>query len=355
MIETLNNAHGHGHGPEPLGHLALRSPNSWNDDKDHFEQALCSPWYREIGALVATFVGATHRFFEEEGVFPALMPITCQSVSSPMGLGSDSLPVDVDLFGKKTYLADSMQFQLEYMLRQGIPGAWYIMPTFRGEEPDSRHLNQFFHSEAEIVGGFEDVLVLVERYIRYLSKAVLQHHADRLKSIGTEHIEALVENSKFPRLGHDEALEMLASDERFTSRVNGCAERTITAVGEQELIRRAGGMVWVTNPPARTVPFYQATDAAGTTALAADLLLGIGEVVGCGERHANKVKTLEALFEHGVEPTEYAWYLEMKRQYPMQTAGFGLGIERFLLWVLKHDDIRDMHIFTRLRHKQSAP
>ena len=66
------------------------------------------------------------------------MPITSESVTSPMGLGSDSLPVSVELFDKNVYLADSMQFYLEYLLRQHPQGVFYIMPTFRGEEPDDR-------------------------------------------------------------------------------------------------------------------------------------------------------------------------------------------------------------------------
>jgi aspartyl/asparaginyl-tRNA synthetase len=99
-----------------------------------------------------------------------MIPITCNSVSSPMGLGSDSLPVHVNLFGKETYLADSMQFYLEYFVRQpNVEGIWYIMPTFRGEDPDARHLNQFFHSEAEIKGRFPNIQKVVNNYLHTLT------------------------------------------------------------------------------------------------------------------------------------------------------------------------------------------
>ena len=46
-----------------------------------------------------------------------LTPVTTQTVSSPMGLGSDSLPVRANILGDEIYLADSMQFHLEYALR----------------------------------------------------------------------------------------------------------------------------------------------------------------------------------------------------------------------------------------------
>lgn len=45
------------------------------------------------------------------------LPITTGSISSPMGLGSDSIPVKIQLGGRDTYLADSMQFALEYGCR----------------------------------------------------------------------------------------------------------------------------------------------------------------------------------------------------------------------------------------------
>jgi len=68
-----------------------------------------------------------------------------------MGLGSDSEPVHVSLLSQDTFLADSMQFAPEYFLciQDGVPGVYYLNTSFRGEDPDSMHLNQFFHVECE--------------------------------------------------------------------------------------------------------------------------------------------------------------------------------------------------------------
>ena len=93
------------------------------------------------------------------------LPITTGSISSPMGLGSDSIPVKIQLGGRDTYLADSMQFALEYGCRFFENGVWYIMPSFRGESEDKRHLSQFYNSEAEICVKLEDDMKLVEEYL----------------------------------------------------------------------------------------------------------------------------------------------------------------------------------------------
>lgn len=83
--------------------------------------------------------------------------------------------------------------------------------------------------------------------------------------------------------------------------------------------------------------------------------MGIGEIVGCGVRHTGTKERNAVLIEHEVNPSEYQWYLNMKESYSMKTSGFGMGLERFLLWLMKHDDIRDMHIISRIKGIQGAP
>ena len=45
----------------------------------------------------------------------------------------------------------------------------------------------------------------------------------------------------------------------------------------------------------------------------------------------------------------------MKKLAPIQTAGFGMGTERFLMWVLKSKDIRNMQICLRFNGKNIMP
>ncbi|WP_140875089.1 asparagine synthetase A [Myxococcus xanthus] len=335
----------------------LSPPRSWADPAHHFSEALNNPWYRLICELVGDFCYATYRFYQQQQFVPALLPITSNSISSPMGLGSDSLPVKIELFGKHTYLVDSMQFQLEYMLRHGQHGVFYIMPTFRGEDPDHRHLNQFFHSEAELVGGLEDVIELVGRYVAWCTRSLLQSHGKVLEAqLGSvAHLERMVAlNGDIPRVTFKEARKLLGDDPINYSRpLPGIC--TISPAGEKRLMELFGGIVWLTHLPSQVVPFYQAVMADGEYALCADLLFGLGEVVGCGERHLGYAETMAALRTHQVDPNDYDWYLRMKREYPLRTAGFGLGLERYLAWVLRHDDVRDIHLITRLKGYDSIP
>jgi asparaginyl-tRNA synthetase len=312
------------------------------------------PFYRSLVDLQDLISYETARFWRSRNVRSVHLPVTTGSISSPMGLGSDSLPVQVDLFGVPVYLADSMQFMLEYGCRLTSAGCYYLMPSFRGEDADATHLSQFFHSEAEIPGSLDDVIGVADDYIRHLASAVVSELADtvRREAGGTEHIEKFLA-SPTTRMTFDEAVDLLGADpECFEF---GDQWRTITRAGERRLIERFGPAVWLSGFDHLSVPFYQATDASGEKALNADLLLGPGEVMGCGERHTGGAQVRAALVRHQVAAEDYAWYVGMKEHHALRTSGFGMGVERFLMWVLDHPDIRDLQLVERFNGVVTAP
>ncbi|GGN29513.1 hypothetical protein GCM10011609_86700 [Lentzea pudingi] len=329
---------------------------NWRPSPSRFLDILDDPFFRSVVVLQDVLTRVTTAFWAEQQVRAIHLPITTGSVSSPMGLGSDSLPVRVEMFGEPTYLADSMQFMLEYGCRLAPAGTWYLMPSFRGEDSDETHLNQFFHSEAELPGGLNEIIVAVEGYARRLAEEVLASCADDViaASGSTAHIEQMASLTEFPRITFDEAVAHLGR--RPAMVVDHGGWRTLTREGEQRLMEEISPILWVTHYDHLSVPFYQAYgDAAQRTALNADLLFGPGEVVGCGERHVDGEQTRAALVHHQVPEQDYEWYVRMKDAKPMRTAGFGLGVERWLMWVLGQKDIRELQIAPRLNGLTVAP
>jgi asparaginyl-tRNA synthetase len=298
----------------------------------------------------------THSFWSKFGLKCMNFPITTASISSPMGLGSDSLPVQVNLFGVPTYLADSMQFALELGCRISSEGAYYIMPSFRGEATDETHLSQFFHSEVELPVNHATIMIKAEEYLKALVVRLLDSSHEKISKVqkNLTHLEALLSMDRFPCISVVDAFEILDRNEKYFKLVLGRVE--ITRAGEKALIDIFKGPVWLNGFAHFLVPFYQAFDPENKeNALAADLLLGPGEILGCGQRHTSSLELIKALALHGVEAASYEWYLQMQHERPILTSGFGLGIERFLMWVLCVEDIRKLQILIRDRGSQIVP
>ncbi|ONI91328.1 asparaginase [Saccharothrix sp. ALI-22-I] len=318
---------------------------------------LQDPWYRHVFELTDLFHTATVDFWRRRGGRAAYLPLTTGSVSSPMGRGSDSSPVRVVLEGVPTYLADSMQFLLELSCRLTDGPSYYVMPSFRGEAADETHLCQFFHSEAELVGGLDTCITVVDDYLRHLAATYLEQAADLVTALagGTGHLREPLRDGAFRRITFDEAVDLLDDHPRFVRhQADDC--RSLTRAGERRLMELLGQFTWVTHMDHLSVPFYQAF-ASGDRAKAAngDLLMGIGETVGCGERHDRAELVREALALHEVRESDYEWYVKMREAAPLRTSGFGMGVERFLLWLLNHDDIRDLALLLRFNGEQINP
>ncbi|MFI1182508.1 amino acid--tRNA ligase-related protein [Streptomyces sp. NPDC020799] len=337
------------------------TPPLWSAPSRYLD-LIGSPWGRTLVTLQDAVSYATAVFWAGRRVPTLHLPVTTGAVSSPMGLGSDSGPVEVAMFGKSVYLADSMQFALEYGCRLSGRGCYYLMPSFRGEDPDESHLCQFFHSEAELPGSLDTVMATVEDYLRHLAQHLLTTCADTVRTVaGTAvHLEDVAAGAgPFERMPFAEADRLLKSDPeliRTGTGAGGRTWRTLTRAAEQRLLALCGRPVWVTHYDHLAVPFYQAyADDDRRTALNADLLLGVGEVAGAGERHATAEAVREALADHQVGQEPYGWYIDMRERRLLRTSGFGMGVERLLLWVLNHDDIRDLQILVRRNGLDCTP
>lgn len=345
-----------------------RPSHSWHNPHSHSTLAIQSQWYRNLFQIQNTLFHSTVEYFHSVCQYAyALTPLTTDTISSPMGLGSDSEPVSINLMGQDIYLADSMQFVLEYFLRfqDNLPGTYYISPSFRGEDPDATHLNQFYHVECELIGDMDKAIATTEGYLIHLTKSMLKNHSHVIiNSAGTlthvtDILKKLNQKHGLPRVPLDQAIPMMPSVDCVEWVQDGQPQfgRKLTRKGERVLIEKYGGAVWLTEMDHLGVPFYQAyVDGTGQCkAKAADLLLGLGETVGLGERHSTPEMVQEALRHHTVPEKSYKWYINMRQVKPLLTSGWGMGTERYLCWLLQHDDIRDIPIIPRMKGMKFMP
>lgn len=78
-----------------------------------------------------------------------------------------------------------------------------------------------------------------------------------------------------------------------------------------------------------------------------DLLTpGIGEMIGGSQREDRKDVLIEKTKSKGPSPEHLEWYIDLRRFGGVPQSGFGLGLERLLVWVTGMGNVRDVIPFS---------
>jgi asparaginyl-tRNA synthetase len=174
--------------------------------------------------------------------------------------------------------------------------------------------------------------------------AFFAEHVDREC---VKRVEAFVEAS-FERMDYGEAVRRLeASGKRFEFPVSWGMdlqsehERYLT----EELVKRP---VVVMNYPKAIKAFYMRANEDGRTVAAMDVLApGIGEIIGGSQREERLDYLDRRLAEMHLDPQVYWWYRDLRRFGTVPHAGFGLGLERTIIYATGMANIRDVIPFPR--------
>lgn len=109
--------------------------------------------------------------------------------------------------------------------------------------------------------------------------------------------------------------------------------------------------VFVTDYPKEAKAFYMKVSdgGKGRTVRNMDLLApeGYGEIIGGSQREENPDVLLARIKEVGLDPSNYAWYLDLRRYGSVPHGGFGLGLERTLSWICGLRHVREAIPFAR--------
>jgi asparaginyl-tRNA synthetase len=337
------------------------------------EIAHLRPRTNTIGAVArlrSSLSYAVHTFFQERGFYCVHTPIITTSDAEGAGemfrvstLDLENVPkcedgcVDFgkDFFSKPANLTVSGQLEGEaYAMAMGR--IYTFGPTFRAENSNTaRHLAEFWMIEPEAAFfRLKDDMDLAEEFVRYLCAYALEHNRDDLEFFNQRVNPSVIGNlentasQKFERISYTEAIErLLASGNDFQYPVSWGMdiqsehERYLT----EQIFKKP---VIVYDYPKDIKAFYMRLNDDGKTVGAMDILVpGIGELVGGSEREDRADVLLSRLKECGLDERKYWWYLDLRKYGGAPHAGFGLGFERFLLFVTGLQNIRDVIPFPR--------
>jgi len=84
------------------------------------------------------------------------------------------------------------------------------------------------------------------------------------------------------------------------------------------------------------------------TVRAMDVLVpGVGEIIGGSEREYRPEVLEKRMIEMNLDPKDYWWYMDLRRFGTVPHSGFGLGLERIIMYVTGMTNVRDVIPFPR--------
>lgn len=316
---------------------------------------------------------AIHRFFQERGFLYAHTPIItasdCEGAGAMFGvttLDLQNLPrtpegkinYAEDFFGKPSFLTVSGQLEAE-IFALSFTNVYTFGPTFRAENSNTpRHLAEFWMVEPEMAFcDLDDNRRLAEEFLKYVIAHVLDRCGPDLeffnKRIDNTVLETLelVAGSDFEHIPYTEAIRLLekARDEgrewefpvHWGADLQSEHERYLTEVVFKK-------PVVVTDYPKEIKAFYMRLNEDGKTVRAMDVLAPrIGEIIGGSQREERYDVLLDKIRTQGLPEEAYWWYLELRKYGSAPHAGFGLGLERMLMYITGMKNIRDVIPFGR--------
>lgn len=313
---------------------------------------------------------AIHRFFQERGYTYIHTPIitgsdcegageifhvTTQGYREAMKESDEQNYIANDFFKRKAGLTVSGQLEGE-VAAMAMGKIYTFGPTFRAENSNTpRHAAEFWQVEPEVAfAKLPDIIEIAQSLIKYVISAALTECKEELAFFEKAFEPGLrdklqhVVDSDFVVLDYSKAIDILKeSGVKFNYPVEWGLD--LQSEHERYITEKVFNKpVFVINYPKKIKSFYMKQNDDGLTVAATDLLVpGVGEIIGCSEREADYQKLKQAMVERGMNLDDYTGYMDLRKYGSVPHSGFGLGLERILMYVTGIGNIRDVQLYSR--------
>ena len=320
---------------------------------DHRHLWLRSTKQHAIMGIRNAIIYASYEFFDKNGFIKFDSPILSGNAAE------DSTELfETDYFGNPAYLTQSGQLYLEAGA-MAFGRVFDFGPVFRAEKSKTRrHLTEFWMMDAEYLYlTHDESLDLQEAYVKALIQGVLDRAPHALETLerDTELLKKYI-SEPFKRITYDEAIDLLQAHENDEDTDYEHLEHgdDFGSPHETWISNYFGVPTFVINYPTEIKAFYmKPVPGNESRVLCADLLApeGYGEVIGGSERETDYDKLLEKIKSNGLNPDDYAFYLDLRKYGSVPHSGFGLGLDRMVTFVAGTKHIREAIPFPRLLNR----
>ena len=313
---------------------------------------------------------AIHTFFQERDFLYVQTPIITTSDCEGAGAMFAVTTLDLqkvprtadgkvdwtsDFFARPAYLTVSGQLEAE-IFALGFSKVYTFGPTFRAENSNTpRHLAEFWMIEPEMAFyELHDDMRLAEEFLKYTIRYVLEHCREDLEFFN-QFIEKTVlatlehvAESSFAQISYTDAVKLIKEAGRnweFPVEWGHDLQTEHERFLSEEVFKKP---VIVTDYPKEIKAFYMRLNDDGKTARAMDVLVPrVGEIIGGSQREERYDVLVQRLRESGLDEKSYWWYLDLRRFGSTPHSGFGLGLERMMMYLTGLKNIRDVIPFPR--------
>jgi aspartyl/asparaginyl-tRNA synthetase len=337
---------------------------------DRLDKIVSDEMFYHLHHIESAMFIAIIDYFKNIGADWCNLPLTTLMISSPgeiyagktLDYTTDTLPVNISWFdnNRGIFLSESSQFYLELrLLIEKLEKVFSVYNSFRKEGADFSHLSEFQHVEFEGKVSFNQNINIATGLMRHIVEYLLKNNKKNLSYFlndgDIESLSTAFSSENFEIMSLKEALSRIYNETK-DSKYKDFSLKHFGAWEEVFLTNLVKKHVIVTEFPLMQIPFYHnelKCDENGIPlAENADIILyGYRETIGSGVR----ISSIDALKEKAkafnLPLGDYDPYIKTRGfEHYDKTAGFGMGWQRFVHWLLKLPYIWDSTHVPRGHH-----
>lgn len=285
-------------------------------------------------------LGQIHCFFRKNGFIEISPPMFITSACE----GGSTL-FSTKYFNNDLFMTQSAQLYSEVLI-YSLEKVYTCAPSFRAEKSRTiRHLCEYWHVEPEwAFADMDDVMSVEEDLVSYVCQAIVNQCSQELEELGVNTERLLEVQKPFPRITYREAIERLQKrgfDIEWGEDMGYDEEKVLAEEFKEPF--------FVFDYPREIKAFYCKTyKNRPEIAMSVDMLVPkVGELTTGGAREDDKDKLIKRIQDSGLRVDDYDWYIDLRRYGTVPHVGFGLGVERLIMWMLNLDNIIDAIPFPR--------
>ena len=293
---------------------------------------------KSIFYIRSTALSATREFLAKRGFIEVNTP---KMIATATEGGAALFPIFY--YDREAFLAQSPQLYKE-QLTMAFENVFEIGPIFRAEPSrTNRHLAEAISIDVEQAFiDYNDIMQLLEDMISSIINTIIETNKNDLKVLDLDLPKIEL---PFPRYTYSDIVSRLQGAQEHIKWGDDIPQQIVKSLPSNT----TNSFYFITDWPTSIKPFYVKTKAKKDEMICEsfDLMYGSLEISSGSTRVNRKDELLKRMKKQGLNVEAFDYHLRVFDYGVPPHAGFGLGLERFLMAITNCDNIRDVTLYPR--------